>query len=182
MREQVYAECWRGFCNLKTRARVFIYRPPEIVGGQEQVKAMIGNKKSRKSDKQLDRLGRELVRASTSDEVEVEAAASSPFLYTRIRARINAELERRVERESWLAVLGIVWRVVPAMALVAVFALIMFVSARLNRQPSVASNDYTLLSTSSTEVENVVFADTRNMSSDDVLATIVSEDEQEASR
>ena len=143
---------------------------------------MIGNKKSRKRDEQLDRMGRELVRASVSDEVEVEAASASPFLYTRLKARINAELERRVERESWLAVLGVVWRVVPAMALVAVFALVMFVSANLNRQPSVVSNDYTLLGTSSTEVENVVFADTRNMSSDDVLATIVSDDEQEASR
>ena len=57
---------------------------------------MTGNKKSRKSDEQLDRRGRELVRASVSDETEIEAASSSPFLYTRIRARINAELERRV--------------------------------------------------------------------------------------
>jgi hypothetical protein len=143
---------------------------------------MTGNKKSHKRDEDLDRVGRELVRASTSDEVEVEAAASSAFLYTRTRARINAELERRSERESWLAVLGIVWRAVPAMALVAVFALVMFVSVNLNRPAAVASNDYTLLSPSSTEVENVVFADSRNMSRDDVLETIMNEDEQEASR
>src|SRR4051812_12904732 len=144
---------------------------------------MIGNKKSRKRDEHLDRLGRELVRASTSDEVEVEAASSSPFLYARLRARINAELERRVERESWLAVLGVVWRVVPAMALVAVFALVMFVSANLNRQSPIALNDETLLGRSEAEVETVVFADTsRNMSSDDVLTTIMSEDEQEAAR
>ncbi len=144
---------------------------------------MTGNKKSLKGDDVLDRVGRELVRASISDEVEVEAAASSAFLYTRTRARINAELERRSERESWLAVLGIVWRAVPAMALVAVFALVMFVSVNLNRPTAVAANDYTLLSPSSTGVENVVFADTRNMSSDDdVLETIMNEDEQEASR
>jgi hypothetical protein len=143
---------------------------------------MTGNKKSLKEDGVLDRVGRELVRASTSDEVEVEAAASSAFLYTRTRARINAELERRSERESWLAVLGIVWRAVPAMALVAVFALVMFVSVNLNRPAAVAANDYTMLSPSSTGVENVVFADTRNMSSDDVLETIMNEDEQEASR
>ncbi|HEX8888581.1 MAG TPA: hypothetical protein VF779_05365 [Pyrinomonadaceae bacterium] len=143
---------------------------------------MTGNKKSLKGDDVLDRVGRELVRASISDEVEVEAAASSAFLYTRTRARINAELERRSERESWLAVLGIVWRAVPAMALVAVFALVMFVSVNLNRPAAVAANDYTLLSPSSTGVENVVFADTRNMSSDDVLETIMNEDEQEASR
>jgi hypothetical protein len=144
---------------------------------------MTGNKKSLKGDGVLDRVGRELVRASTSDEVEVEAAASSAFLYTRTRARINAELERRSERESWLAVLGIVWRAVPVMALVAVFALVMFVSVNLNRPAAVAANDYTLLSPSSTGVENAVFADTRNMSSDDdVLETIMNEDEQEASR
>lgn len=144
---------------------------------------MTGNKKSRKRDEELDRVGRELVlRASASSAAEVEEAASSAFLYTRTRARINAELERRSERESWLAVLGIVWRAVPAMALVAVFALIMFVSLNLNRPAAVALNDYQLLGTSSTEVENVVFADSRSMSSDDVLATIMSEDEQEASR
>jgi hypothetical protein len=153
-----------------------------MLGGQEQVKAMIGKKKSRKSDEQLDRMGRQLVRASAENEVEAESVASSPFLYTRLRSRINAELERRVERESWLAVLGIVWRVVPAMALVAIFALVMFVSANLSRQPSVTANDYALLGTSNTEVENVVFADTRNISSDDVLATIMSEDEQEGSK
>lgn len=143
---------------------------------------MTGNKKSRKSDEQLDRLGRELVRASASNEVESEEAASSPFLYTRLRSRINSELERRVERESWLAVLGVVWRVVPAMALIAVFALVMFVSANLNRPPSVVLNDDALLGTSEAGVETVVFADARNMSSDDVLTSIMSEDEQEASR
>jgi len=143
---------------------------------------MTGNQKSRKRDEELDRVGRGLVRASVLHEAEVEAAASSPFLYTRIKARINAELERRSERESWLAVLGVVWRAVPAMALVAVFALVMFVSANINRQTTVASNDYTLVGTSSTEVESVVFADSRNMSRDDVLETIMSEDEQEAAR
>lgn len=143
---------------------------------------MTGKKKSRNSDEQLDRVGRELVRASASHETEAEASASSPFLYTRIRARIAAEQERRAEKESWLAMLGVVWRAVPAMALIAIFALVMFVSASFNKQPSVASNDYTILGASNTGVENVVFADSRNMSSDDVLATIMSEDEQEASR
>jgi hypothetical protein len=143
---------------------------------------MTGNKKSRKLDEQLDRVGRELVRASASPEGEVEAAASNAFLYTRTKARIKAELERRAEKEGWLAMLGIVWRAVPVMALVAIFALVMFVSANLNNPTTVAQNDYTLLGTSSTEVENVVFADSRNMSSDDVLETIINEDEQEASR
>src|SRR4051812_27904428 len=153
-----------------------------MIGGQEQVKAIIGNKQSRKSDEQLDRVGRGLVRASASNEVEAGAAASSPFLYTRLRSRINAELERRAERESWLAVLGVVWRAAPAMALVAVFALVMFLSANLNGQPSVALNDDPLLGRSEAGVETVVFADARNMSSDDVLTTIMSEDEQEAAR
>src|SRR5689334_20816587 len=144
---------------------------------------MTGNKKSRKSDERLDRAGRELVRASASDETETGAVASSPFLYTRIRARINAEREKRAARESWLAVLGVVWRAVPAMALVAVFALVMFLSTSLNRQAAApTAADYTLLGASNNEVENVVFADSRNMSSDDVLETIMSEDEQEAAR
>lgn len=141
---------------------------------------MIGNQKSRNSDERTDQLGRALVRAAAANETEAEAAASSPFLYTRLKARINAELERREARESWLAVLGVVWRVVPAMALVAVFALVMFFSTSWNRQPG--GNDYSLFGTSDQGVEMISSVDSPNMTSDDVLETIMNDDEQEASR
>jgi hypothetical protein len=63
------------------------------------------------------------VRASaTAGEAEAERVAASPFLYARLRTRISAEEERRAGGETWLALLGVVWRSVPAMALVALFA------------------------------------------------------------
>jgi hypothetical protein len=68
------------------------------------------------------------------------------------------------------------------MALVAIFAVTLFLSANFGAQPLVASSDEPLLDARSVGVESVVFADNRSISSDEVLATILNEDEQEASR
>ena len=66
---------------------------------------MIGKKINRRSEEQLDLLGREIVRASAMNEAEGESAAASPFLYARLRSRINAEREQREAGESWSAML-----------------------------------------------------------------------------
>src|SRR5688572_29543299 len=81
------------------------------------------------TDERLDHIGRGLVRASAAEESEVEAVASSPFLYARLRARINAEAERREAGESWRVLLSVAWRSAPAMALAAVFAFLLFWTA-----------------------------------------------------
>src|SRR5919206_2578362 len=90
---------------------------------------MAGEEKKRELEARLDRLGRTVVRAYASNEAEAEAAAASPFSYARLRARIAAEAARREEGEGWLAVLGVVWRAAPAMALVAVVAFALFLFA-----------------------------------------------------
>lgn len=136
---------------------------------------MVIKKRDGVSEERLDRLGRALVRASAMNEAEAEAAASNDFLYARVRSRI----EQREARESWLVTLKVVWRAVPAMALVAVLAVALFISASLRAGSSDALSYESPLDIGT---EGVVFADARNMSSDDVLATILSEDEQEASR
>jgi hypothetical protein len=144
---------------------------------------MIGNKKNRGSMERLDRIGREIVRASASNEAEGEKVAATPFLYARLRSRINSERERREAGESWLAMLGVAWRAVPAMAIVAIFAVTLFLSASFGTRPSgVAIVDDALLGSGDAGVESVVFADNRPLSSDDILATILNEDAQEASR
>lgn len=144
---------------------------------------MIGNQRNRESTQRLDRIGREIVRASASNEDEGEKVAATPFLYARVRSRINAERERREAGESWLAMLGVAWRAVPAMAVVAILAVALFLSASFGARPSgVASVDDALLGTGDAGVESVVFADNRQLSSDDILATILNEDAQEASR
>lgn len=148
----------------------------------EQMKDMIGQKKSPGTDERLDQLGRELIRASAENHDAAEAVASSPFLYARLRSRINSERAQREEGESWLAMLGVVWRAIPAMAIVAILAVTLFLSASDGTSPSGVFSDDALLSASDIGAESVVFADNRALSSDEVLATILNVDEQEASR
>ncbi len=136
---------------------------------------MVIKKRDSVLDERLDRFGRDLVRASAMNESEAEEAAGSGFLYARLRSRI----EQSKERESWLVTLKVIWRAVPAMALVAVLAVALFISASLGARSSDVVSDESPLDI---ETEGVVFADARNMTSDDVLATILNGDEQEASR
>ncbi len=143
---------------------------------------MIGQKRDHKSDEQLDRMGQEIVRAVASNEAEGEAVAAAPFLYARLRSRINAEREQREEGERWLTMLKVVWRAIPAMAMVAILAVALLLSANFGARPSEVASVEELLDTQGAGVETVVFEDNRSLSSDEVLATILNEDEQEASR
>jgi hypothetical protein len=71
-------------------------------------------------DEKLDRLSDELLRAFDASESEINTAATSPFLYRRIRVRIEAEEKRRAaEGNPWLAILSILRRAIPALAMVA---------------------------------------------------------------
>jgi hypothetical protein len=143
---------------------------------------MIGQKRNRRSDEQLDRAGREIIRASASYEAEGEAVAAAPFLYARLRSRIHAEREQREEGERWLTMLKVVWRAIPAMAMVALFAVVLFLSSNFGTRPSEVASVEELLDAQGAGVESVVFADNRSLSSDEVLANILNEDAQEASR
>lgn len=142
---------------------------------------MVTKKKDHGRDERLDQLGREIVLASAANEAEAEVVASSPFLYTRLHSRIQQERQRREERESWLSMLAVVWRTVPAMTLVAIFAFVLFLSADTGSTPGSIS-DEALLGERDMGIEQVVFADSQPLSSDEVLATILGEDEQGASR
>src|SRR5947209_13685943 len=144
---------------------------------------MAGEEKKRELEGRLDRLGRTVVRAYASNDGEAEAAAVSPFAYARLRARINAEAARREEGEGWPAVLGVVWRAAPAMALVAVLAFALFLSAGTATQaPPQGFSDEALLGGSGAGAEQLVFADARSISNDDVLADIISDEGREDSR
>lgn len=147
------------------------------------MKAMPGKTKTRASDESLDRLGRAVVRAASANEGEAEAAASSPFLYARVRSRIAAERERREGVAGWLALFGVAWRAVPALALVAVFAFALSLSVSLRTGAPAGFSVESLVGAGDAEVEEVVFAERRApMSSDEVLATILGDDEREDSR
>jgi hypothetical protein len=78
-------------------------------------------------DSKFERLEAELFRALEANEAEVEAAANSPFLYQRLRTRLDAEIKRRSEPgKEWLAWLVAARQAAPALTLVALLALGVF--------------------------------------------------------
>ena len=143
---------------------------------------MFAKKREQGSDARLDRMGRQIVRASAMNEGEAEAAASSTFLYARLRARIASERQRREEGERWFALLDVVWRAVPAMAMVAVFAFALFLSVSPGTRTLASFSDEALLGARDAGIERVVFIDRQPLSSDEVLATILNGEEREALR
>jgi hypothetical protein len=74
-------------------------------------------------DETLNRFSGELLRAFEAGEAEISNAAASPFLYRRIRVRIEAE-ERRLsqQRGAWLSLLAGVKHAIPALLAFAVVA------------------------------------------------------------
>jgi hypothetical protein len=130
----------------------------------------------------LDRLGSEVIRASSLNETEAEAIVSSPFLYSRLRSRIAGESARREEKENWLSMIMVFWRAVPAMALVAVFCLVLFLSSSsVGLSPAGLSEDG-VPSAPDSGIERVVFAERQPLSNDEVLATILGSDDGEETK
>ena len=78
-------------------------------------------------NEELDRIGKMVLRSASAREEDTEAAASSPFLFTRVRAAIAAEQRLQEEAGSWLSMILVARRAVPAMALVATLAAILTV-------------------------------------------------------
>src|SRR5438067_2418339 len=70
----------------------------------------------------LDRAGRMVLKAASADAETFEAAATSPFLFTRVRAAIKEQRGRGEESGSWLSLILVARRAVPLMALVAILA------------------------------------------------------------
>ncbi len=140
---------------------------------------MARQKRDEVSEGALDRVGREVLRASGASAEEAERVAASGFLYARVRARIAAERGRREEAEWWRAALAVLWRAVPATAAVAAlaFALLLLATAGRGGGPEAA-----FLSPADVGVEGVVFDDGRAMSNDEVLETILEDTGGEAQR
>jgi hypothetical protein len=140
---------------------------------------MAGEKFSDARKERLGRVAREVVRASAAGEAEGHAVAESPFLYARVRARIEGERRRREGGEGWLGLFGVAWRAVPAMALVAVMALALFLSSGAgDLTPGFGLGAEALLGERDGDFEQVVLADRRAPADEDeVLSTIIGEGE-----
>jgi hypothetical protein len=140
---------------------------------------MAGEKRDGALQQRLERVAREVVRASAAGEGEAQSVADSPFLYTRVRARIEEERRRREEGEGWLGLFGVVRRAVPALALATVAALVLFLSSGAGElTPGFGLGADSLLAEREGDFEQVVFADARTTpSNDEVLSTIIGEGE-----
>lgn len=123
---------------------------------------MLWKKDNPDRNRQLDRLGRTLIRASQATEKEIETAVSSPALLERIRARaatgeaspsgtintgsINNWALDNWSGNSWVAdivaaPLAIAWRAIPVLSLVAIVALALWMSATSNQPETSFGND-----------------------------------------
>ena len=132
-------------------------------------------------DEKLDRTGRALTRAASLGEEEVEKIVSSPFLAARLRARIETARQAKEESGDWLAIFGAAWRAVPAMSLAAALAVGVLLYAGNGDVPAVGIfTDEALLATSESAVDGVYFDDTDALTRDEVLSTIVEENERRA--
>lgn len=128
---------------------------------------------NRQNREQSDRAGRLVLLAAAQNDDEVEAAASSPFLYSRLRARI-AEERRREPAGSWGSLLFVARRAIPAMAMVAILAAILTVWTMQSSAPApgYGLEDEALMDTRDPGVEQTVL--TRNsLTRDEVFSIVV---------
>jgi len=144
---------------------------------------MFRRKDEHTEDERLDGMGRAFVRAASLDEEEVERIAAAPFLAARLRTRIEASRAAKEESGDWLAVFGVAWRAVPAMSLAAALAVgVFFYAGGGDPFPAGLFTDEALLATSESAVEGVYFDDTGALTQDEVLSTIVDENERRTQR
>ncbi len=127
----------------------------------------------------LDEIGRDLTHAAQMSEEETASAVSSPFLYTRISARISSQGREATERNGWRAMLLTAWRPLAAMALTAIIAATLFLFSALSGTPGTVplTGEDDSLTTGEPRFDRIVFTGGEAMSNDEVLATIMNETE-----
>ncbi len=133
-------------------------------------------------NERLDRAGRMVLRAAASDEAGTEAAAGSPFLFTRVRAAIAAEQRRREEASGWLSIFFVARQAVPAMALIALLAAILTVwsAAPLGAPTPPILDDEALFGGAG--VEQTVLTDRNGLPPDEVFNIVVDRNYERGSR
>ena len=123
---------------------------------------------------ELDRAGKLILMAATASESEIEAAASSSFLFTRVRAGISEERRRREESSGWLSLIQVAWRAVPAMALVAILAAVLTVWSSQSAVVSTPqADDEPLIGALDPGVEQTVLTSRNGLSRDEVFNIVL---------
>lgn len=126
-------------------------------------------------NEKLDRIGKMVLRSAAAREEDIEAAASSPFLFTRVRAAIAAEQRLQEEAGGWLSMVLVARHAVPAMALVAILAALLTVwsTGPTSAGTSPQSDEEALFGMPDAGVEQTVLAGRNGLSRDDVFNIVV---------
>jgi hypothetical protein len=124
-------------------------------------------------NEELDRVGKLVLKAASASESDIEASASSPFLFTRVRAAINEGGDQEGSR-GWLSLIQVAWRAVPAMALVAIMAAVLTVWSTSTAPVQVAqADDEPLIGALDPGVEKTVLASRNGLSREEVFNIVV---------
>lgn len=97
---------------------------------------MWNRKKTHIDNEKLDRFGEELLHAMEATSHEISTASNSPFLYRRIRVRIEEEERRRAtERNQWFVLLLGVKHAIPVLTTIAAITIgiVMFDSVQVGQ-------------------------------------------------
>ena len=129
----------------------------------------------------LDRIGRAITRAAVLSAAESEEIAKAPFLWANIRTRI-AQQQSLEGSSVWSGFWEISKRAIPAMMIVAALSFGLSAYMTGNKTQSAAFSVDAYLGANDSGIENMVFAERRPLTRDEVLATIITKDEREAVR
>ena len=122
---------------------------------------------------ELDRIGKMVLRSAVAREEDVEAAASSPFLLTRVRAAIESEQRLQEESGGWISLILVARRAVPAMVLVAILAAILTVWSAGFTPTAVQADAEGLFGNPDPGVEQTVLASRNGLSRDEIFNLVV---------
>ena len=125
---------------------------------------------------ELDDAGRRVLRAAAASLEDTEAAATSPFLFARIRQAIRGDSARREEPGNWLSLIFVARRAVPAMAMITLLVGALTLWSAIT--PPIAQNaadEEALIEGPGPGVEQTVLAGS-SLSQDDVINIVVDRD------
>lgn len=140
-------------------------------------------KKYKASDEKLDELGKQLLKASTLTNEELNKIANKPFSYTRLQANIEAKRQTPAENlNNGFAILFLARYAVPTLFCVALFSLTAFWLNDLPEPPvNDTSDDFlaTELISAPVTVCNISTKSECSVSNNDVLSIVFQEQPSE---
>jgi hypothetical protein len=139
---------------------------------------MFRKKNERATVEELYQIGRSVLWSAAASNDEADKVAGSPFLFTRIAARIDEEQRRRSAIDTgWLLALSEAKRALAALALVAIaaFGLLWFSTGSGPQKTRQARNDAMEIRPVSVSACSLASADECAISNNDVLATMFAE-------